>query len=89
MKPVELGPGRRIALNADASKGTIRVELLDDRGYRVRGFSAADAIPIHGDSLRQAVEWNGTSFDRLPSARYLIRIHLDNAEVFALDVTNP
>jgi hypothetical protein len=89
LKPIELGSGTRLSLNADASKGTIRVELLDERSYRVRGFSAEDAEPIRGDSLRHAVKWKGRAFDRLPPGRYLVRIRLDNAEAFALDVEGP
>jgi hypothetical protein len=84
LKPIELGPATILTLNADASRGTIRIELLDERGYGVRGFSAEDAAPIRGDSLRHAVKWNAKSSEDLPLGQYLVRIHLDDAEVFAL-----
>jgi hypothetical protein len=86
LKPVQLDSRTTLSLNADASEGTIRVELLDERSYRIRGFSAEEAEPIHGDSLRHVIRWKGRSFDQLPPGRFLVRIHLDNAEVFALNV---
>jgi hypothetical protein len=86
MKPLVFGKGSELTLNADASRGTIRVELLDDHGYRLRGFTAEDAVPIHGDSFHHAVAWKGGSLDRLPPGEYLVRIHLDDAEVFALNL---
>ena len=73
-----------ILLNADAAAGSIRAELLDEDGYRVRGFSADDAVPVRGDGLRQRVAWKGGNLDRLPAGRYSLRLHLDNAEVFAV-----
>lgn len=87
LKPVELGPGTALTLNADAA-GSIRVELLNERGLRVRGFSVEDAAPIHGNSLRHRVAWKGHSLSGLPRGKYLIRIHLDDAEAFALGIEN-
>jgi hypothetical protein len=83
LKPVELSSDTTITLNADASAGSIRVELLDAGGYRVEGYTKDDGVPITGDSLRHAVGWkNGT----VPDGRFMLRIHLDNAEVFAVNL---
>ncbi|MCX6623306.1 MAG: hypothetical protein NTY38_20020, partial [Acidobacteria bacterium] len=63
LRPIDLSEVGRITLNADASQGSMRVELLDEFEHSVR--------------------WTGPA-STLPARRVLIRIHLDNAELFAL-----
>ncbi len=84
LKPIDSSKVKSITLNADASNGSIRVELLNSRGRRIRGFSADDCVPIKGDSLAHEVAWKGKT--DVPHERCMIRIHLDNATVFALSV---
>lgn len=57
LKPLDLSGCREITLNADATGGAVRVELLTEEGYRLRGYSKEDVIPIEGDSLRHIVTW--------------------------------
>jgi len=87
LKPVDLAGFRHLSLNADASNGSVRAELLDSKGRRVRRFSADDCLPIRGDSLAHAVEWRSSSLTDLLPGRYMIRLHLDNATVYALSLT--
>ena len=84
LRPQELIGCRRITVNADASAGEIHVELLTAEGYRVRGFSKDDAVPIRGDSLRHSVAWKDRDLGKLPPGRYMLRLHLENAEMFAV-----
>jgi hypothetical protein len=84
LKPLDLRGCREITLNADARNGSIRVELLTEDGRRVRGFSKDAAVPLRGDSLRHRVAWQGGDLGKLAPGRYLLRLHLDNAEVFAV-----
>ena len=84
LKPLDLRKSSAIHLNADARDGAIRIEILTEDGYRVRGFSRDDAVPIKGDSLRHAVAWQKSKIDELPPGRYLLRLHLENATVFAI-----
>jgi hypothetical protein len=81
LKPLRLNAGGRLELNADARNGEIRVELLDQDSRRIRGFTAADATPITGDGLRHAVAW---PTGPVPAGNFLLRLHLRNAEAFAL-----
>jgi hypothetical protein len=83
-KPLDLAGCREITLNADAGKGAIRVELLNEAGYRVRGYSRDDAVAIQGDGLRQAVGWKERRLEQLPPGRYMLRLHLENATVYAV-----
>lgn len=84
LKPVDLAGCREITVNADAAGGSVRIELLNEEGYRVRGFSSDDALPLQGDSLRHKVAWKDQTIDMLPAGRYILRIHLENATLFAV-----
>ena len=86
LKPRALTAYSALSLNADAGEGAVRVELLDAGGRRVRGFSAEDSIPIHGDSLQHAVRWKERSLSTLPAGEYMIRLHLRKATVYAVDL---
>jgi dienelactone hydrolase len=84
LKPRHLSGVGEITLNADATDGSVRVELLDEDGYRIRGYAKDDAVEITGDSLRHRVEWDMSGLDALPPGRYMLRLHLEQAEVFAI-----
>ena len=91
LKPIDLSGVKSITVNADAGAGgSIAAELLDARGYRVRGFTREEAKPMLGDSLRHAVEWkgrSGASFNDLPPGAYMLRLLLlKSAKVFAVTV---
>jgi hypothetical protein len=84
LKPLDFDGVKTITVNADASQGTVRVELLTDDGYRLRGFSKDDAMPLTGDSFRHEVSWKERTVDELAHGRFMLRLHLNNAEVFAV-----
>jgi hypothetical protein len=84
LKPLLVKGCTELTVNADASKGSVRVELLTEDGYRVRGYSKADAVRIEGDAVRHKVSWADRTLKDLPAGRYLLRLHLDNATVFAV-----
>ena len=86
LKPLDLSQCDSLHLNADAREGEVRVELLSASGYRIAGFTEDDAIPITGDSLRHTVAWRTRTLADLEKGQYLVRIHLKNTEVFALDL---
>jgi hypothetical protein len=85
LRPIK-ATGGAISLNADASAGTVQVEVLDAEGRRVRGFAQEDAVPITGDGLRHPVRWKGHKFAELPAGAYMLRLHMNDAEVFAVEV---
>ena len=84
LRPIDLTGIEEITINADASEGSVRVELLSEEGYRIRNHTRDEANPLRGDSLRHRVSWKNRPADELTPGRYLLRLHLDNAEVFAL-----
>ncbi|MBL4575650.1 MAG: hypothetical protein JKY51_06080 [Opitutaceae bacterium] len=84
LKPIDLTKIQTITLNADASEGSIQVELLDTSGYRVRGYSQDEAIVLSGDSLHHSIRWKNHTLNNLPEGAYMLRIHLDHAIAYAL-----
>ena len=86
LNPLHLDRDTRITINADASGGDIRLELLDSSGYRVKGFSRDQAEPLVGDRLRHLVGWNDNPIRMLPPGPYMIRIHLRKATLYALSI---
>jgi hypothetical protein len=84
LKPLDLTAHRNLTLNADARQGSVRVEILNADGYRLRGYSKDVAVPIRGNSLAHAVAWQEAALQDLPSGKYMLRLHLDQAEVFAI-----
>ena len=84
LKPIDLTSVESITLNADASEGSIQVELLTASGYRLKGYHQDEAVSITGDNLRHTINWKNSTLSDLPAGSYLIRIHLNRATVFAL-----
>lgn len=87
LKPLDLTPYRHLTVNADASGGSVRVELLNEEGLRIRGFSREEAIPLRGDALRHPVRWKDQPEGHWPSGRIHVRLHLERATVFAVTLT--
>ncbi len=84
LKPRDFTGVKSIALNADAARGAVRVEVLSEEGYRLRGFTKDDAIPTTADALDREVRWRDKRLSDLPPGRHMLRVHLDRAELFAI-----
>lgn len=72
-KPLRLA-GNQLCLNADASAGSIRVEMLN-------GDKVVSSKPIGGDAVRHVVEWDTTQL--VPDGEIRLRFHLDRAKLYA------
>lgn len=53
-------------------------------GYRVPGFDKANCIPLKNDRLRHPLAWKEKKLAELPPGRYHLRLHLQQAEIFAV-----
>jgi len=68
--------GRKLAINAAAKGGHVRVEVRDASGKRLPGYALADCVPLEGDGISQSVRWR--SHDQLPPAdERPIRLHIE------------
>ena len=81
--------GDQLMLNADASQGSIRVEILGEDGLPLKGFSTADAVALTGDSVRQNARWKqGGSLARLKGRPIVLRFHMDRSKLFSFQFSN-
>ena len=86
LKPIRLDNVQQLTINADASDGTIQLELLNSAGYRVEGFTKDQGVPIRGDNLRHPARWKNKSISDVAVGGYQLRMHMDNAKLFALTI---
>ena len=85
-----IAAGTSIEVNASAGKGSVRVEVLNEHGYRLKGFTKADAVPLEADALRHVPTWKSAKLGDLPSGLYSLRVHLTgDATVYALKFSDP
>jgi len=75
--------GSKLTLNL-LSKGKTRVEVQDEAGAAIPGFTLADCTPLVGDLIDQAVTWKGGSLEKLANKPVRLRFHLIEADLFAL-----
>ncbi len=74
-----------MTLNADARGGEIRVELLDETGEPIPGFTAAECRPILDEGMYLPVEWK-VPLEELKRGPVRIRFSLSDAALFAFDL---
>lgn len=83
-KPIRF-KGKQLMVNYSTSAaGTVRVQIEDQSGHAMKGFSFADSEELYGDSLRQPVEWKGGSdVSSLAGQPVRLRIELRDADLYS------
>lgn len=66
------------------SRGDSRVEILDDTGKALPGFTAEDCEPLKGDFVDHAASWKGGDLKALAGKTIRLRFMLNDADLFAL-----
>ena len=84
LRALDFGGVKALTINADAANGAVRVEILDEDGYRLRGFTKDDAVPLTADGLALPAAWKQKSLGDLPAGKYLVRVYLDRADLYAV-----
>jgi len=77
--------GKRLELNVETSGGgSVIVELLNENGKPIPGFSKDDAIPVNGNSVRMPVRWGDRAeVSTLTGKPVRIRFHMRNCKLYA------
>lgn len=77
--------GGRLVLNLECEdNGYAIVELLDDRGKAIPGFTRRDADRLTGDSVSRVVTWGGNSdIGKLAGKPIALRVRLHKAKLYA------
>lgn len=74
-----------LTLNTDASAGAVIVQILDEKGKPLRGFTRKDCRPVSGDVLAAPVQWK-KPLRALAGKPVRLEFRLKNARVFAFDL---
>ena len=77
--------GSRLRLNYSTSAaGSVRVELQEESGAALAGFTLDDMDPMYGDELDEAVSWKGgADLSALQGKPVRLRVALKDADLFA------
>ncbi|MCC6393803.1 MAG: hypothetical protein IT167_24610 [Bryobacterales bacterium] len=78
--------GSRLELNLDTSAGGMaKVEILEESGKLIPGFTLADSDPLNGNNVRMTVSWKGRKdVSPLAGRTIRLRVRMRSAKLFAL-----
>ncbi len=85
--------GDRLFVNADASKGSVAVEVLDEKGTPVKGFEADACEPIRSDTLAEGANgwtrWKSNADLKAVQGKTIqLRFVCQNADLFSFRVAD-
>ena len=74
-----------MALNfATSAAGSVRVEIQDESGQPLPGFTLSDCAPLYGNTIERAVTWTaGRRLAALVGRTVRLRFVLQDADVYA------
>ena len=79
--------GGVIVVNADASRGELRVAVLEENGTPIEGMAARDCDPLRADDLRWKPSWGEKT--KVPSDRPIrVVIEMASTRLFSLSSGN-
>ncbi|SDC47443.1 glycoside hydrolase family protein [Niabella drilacis] len=78
--------GRELEINyATSAAGFVKVELLDEKGSPVPGYTVNDAQEIIGNEIARIVSWKGnTNLSALAGKAVRLKFYLKDADLYAL-----
>ncbi|MSP12086.1 MAG: hypothetical protein EXR62_03910 [Chloroflexi bacterium] len=78
--------GTQLEINySTGAAGSVRVEIQDEAGAALPGFSLADSAEIIGDEIARVVTWGGSDdVSRLAGKAVRLRFVMHDADVFSL-----
>ncbi len=83
--PPLLFQGKRLELNLDTGAGGYaRIEILDESGKPIPGFTYHDSDELNGNSVRMAAAWNGqTDLSKLEGRPIRLHLLMRSAKLYA------
>ena len=79
--------GVQLSINASAPNGQVAVEVLDQQGRVMPGFSKNDCQPFTGDELRHTVRWKDHAcLGSLLDQPVALRFHLKDASLYSYTI---
>lgn len=79
--------GTDLQINADASAGSLRAEILDEQGRPLEGFGGQAFQIITGDQLRARMRWvDHSNVSALRGRMIRVRLRLHEASLYSISV---
>lgn len=80
-------PGGKLAVNADAHAGELKVRVSDERRKPLAGFDYADCVAFTGDSVAHEVAWKAKAIDSLKGRVIRLEFRLKDADLYTFRST--
>ena len=78
-----------ILVNADASRGQIRVEICEESGQPIEGFQLKDCRPIQENGIALPVQWaSGADVSRVVRRSIRLRVRAHRADLYSVSLPN-
>ena len=89
-KPLRFS-GSQLSVNfATSAAGTLQLEIQDENGQPVPGYSLPDAVEQFGDETDRVVTWkHGADVSRLSGRTVRLRFVLSDADLYSLQFQTP
>jgi hypothetical protein len=82
-KPISF-QGKKLLINyKTAEKGSVRLALITADGKPLSGFASTECQPLQGDSISQAVSWQGADVGKLADQPVRLVFELNQADVYS------
>jgi len=89
-QPFPERPALSLNVSHVSSARAVRLELADERGRVLRGYSFADCLPVTREGIRRPVRWrNGRTAAELAGRRIEIRAELHSPDCRFADLHSP
>ena len=78
--------GKELEINYSTSAaGEIRIEVQDERGKPIPGFTMDDAVSVIGNEIKRVVSWKeNKNVEKLSSRPVRLRIYMKDADLYSL-----
>lgn len=75
--------GDALHINAAASAGSIRAELLDSQSHPIKGYELSNCVPFTDDALDKRVQWKMPAGASLKGKTVRVRFSVANAQLYS------
>ncbi len=79
--------GSHLFVNVNDPSGQLTVDVLDQSGNVIPGFSASNCLPVSVNKTLQEITWNGVSLSSLSGQSVKFRFNLTNGSLYSFWVT--
>jgi hypothetical protein len=79
--------GSHLFVNADLQGGELRVEMLDESGRAITGFTRESSAVLTGNAVKMPVEWRGASLASLAGKTVRLKFLMTRGRLFSFWVS--